>query len=161
VKKFDLNSGQMIWDYREREELPVNGPPCVLGDSERVLVLHDGNLLIRLDPATGAKRWSCLLGTEDLSKREGSIALDERQAYCVFRWSSTVTLRAVSLADGSPLWRRHWTGAENSTWSIALAAHHVIAYPDQSGPAEGTERERVPIIENMPVVVHRRETGAL
>jgi len=39
--------------------------------------LHDGRTLIRLDPATGSKRWSCLLGTEDLSDRPGSLAYDE------------------------------------------------------------------------------------
>src|SRR5262249_1141203 len=90
-----------------------------------------------------------------------SLAIDEQNAYCIYRWSSTVTLRAVSLADGRPVWTRHWTGPENPTWSIALAARHVVAYPDQSGPADGNDRERVPIIESMPVVVHRRETGAL
>ena len=37
-------------------------PPRLFGDCERLLVLHDGRLLIRLDPATGSKRWSCLLG---------------------------------------------------------------------------------------------------
>ena len=55
VKKFDLNHGQIVWVYQESTDLPVNGPPRLLGDAERLLVLHDGRLLIRLDPATGFK----------------------------------------------------------------------------------------------------------
>ena len=47
--------GQFTWDYRESAEMPVNGPPRVLVDAERVLVLHDGRLLIRLDPVTGVE----------------------------------------------------------------------------------------------------------
>ena len=31
VKKIELNRGQAIWEYRESEELPVNGPPSVAG----------------------------------------------------------------------------------------------------------------------------------
>ncbi len=64
VKKFDLNHGQTVWVYQESRVLPVNGAPRVFGDSERLLVLHDGRTLIRLDPATGSKRWSCSLGSK-------------------------------------------------------------------------------------------------
>ncbi len=39
--------------------------------------------LIRLDPATGEKRWETLPGIEDLSERPGSIAFDRKNLYCV------------------------------------------------------------------------------
>ena len=97
VKKFDLNHGQTLWVYRESPDLPVNGPPRLLGDSERLLVLHDGRSLIRLDAATGSKRWSLLLGIEDLSERPASMACDEKRFYC----ANQRTLRAISLDDGS------------------------------------------------------------
>ena len=155
VKKYDVNHGQMVWEYRESEELPVNGPPRLFGDAERVLVLHEGRTLIRLDPATGSKRWSCLLGTEDLGERVGSMAFDEQRFYCIYRWRSIVTLRAISLADGVPAWNCEWAGLEDSSWSIALSAQHVIAYPNHTGLADDTE------METIPVVVRRRETGAL
>ena len=74
VKKFDLSHGQTVWVYQESIDLPVNGPPRLIGDSECLLVLHDGRLLIRLDPATGSKRWSSQLGVEDLSARPGAMA---------------------------------------------------------------------------------------
>jgi cellulose synthase operon protein C len=155
VKKYDLNHGQVVWEYRESEDLPVNGPPRVFGDAERVLVLHEGNKLIRLDPATGSKRWDRLLATEDLGERAGSMAFDERRFYCISRWRSIVTLRAISLADGVPVWTCEWAGMEDSKWSLALAAQHVIAYPNYTGLAEGME------MATLPVVVRRRETGAL
>ncbi len=59
VKKLDLGSGQFVWEYRESEVLPVNGAPSPMGGGDLLLVLHEGRTLIRLDPATGSKRWSC------------------------------------------------------------------------------------------------------
>ena len=76
VKKFDMVRGQFSWDYRESLEMPVNGPPRVIVDAERVLVLHDGKNLIRLDPVNGSKRWQAVLGIEDLSERTDAILCD-------------------------------------------------------------------------------------
>jgi len=151
VKKLDVSHGQSTWIYRESEDWPVNGPPRVFGDAERVLVLHDGRLLIRLDPATGSKRWSCPLGIEDLSERPGCMAYDDKRFYC----ASGRTLRAISLDDGSPVWSCDLNGLEDATWSIVLTEHHVLAYPSKSESTDGGE------VENMCVVVRRRETGAL
>lgn len=130
--------------------MPVNGPPRVLVDAERVLVLHDGRVLIRLDPQSGARRWSTVLGIEDLSDRLDAIACDDRRVYC----ASQQTLRALSVDDGSPLWAFHLTGPENALWSIALSDRWVLAYPSLSNLSEGE-------MESMPVVVRRQETGAL
>jgi cellulose synthase operon protein C len=153
VKKFDLNHGQTTWVYRESTEpvMPVNGSPRLLGDAERLFVLHDGRFLIRLDPASGSKRWSCALGTEDLSERPGSMAYDEKRFYCVSRQ----TLRAFSLEDGKLIWSCHLTGPQDVYWSIALTQDHVMAYPSSTSSSEGGE------VENMPVIVRNRETGAL
>ncbi len=155
VKKYELNHGHTVWEYRESEDLPVNGPPRLFGDAERVLVLHEGRTLIRLDPATGAKRWSCQVGTGDMGQYPGALAFDDQRFYCIYRWSSIVSLLAVSLADGSTVWKSVWAGPEDSWWSIALSADHVIAYPNHTGLPDGAE------METIPVVVRRRETGAL
>ena len=150
VKNLDLGRGLFAWNYRESSEMPVNGPPRVLVDAERVLVLHDGRVLIRLDPQSGAKRWSSVLGIEDLSDRLDAIACDERRVYCV----SQQTLRALAVDDGLPLWTCHLTGPENALWSIALTDRCVMAYPSLSNLSEGE-------LESMPVVVRRQETGTL
>ena len=150
VKKLDVSRGQWVWDYRESAELPVTGPPRVIVDGERLLVLHDGRLLIRLDPVSGSRKWSALLGLEDLSDRPDAIACDARRVYCV----SQQNVRALSIEDGKSVWSAHLAGPENALWSLALSARYVLAYPSLSN-ASGDE------IEVMPVVVRRQETGSL
>jgi len=159
VKRFDLKHGHTMWVYQESKDLPVNGPPRLLGDPERLLVLHDGRLLIRLDPATGSKRWSSLLGSEDLSERPGSMVYDEKSFYCVnienIFGGMRQALRALSLEDGSRVWSCHLTGPQDAVWSIALTQRCVIAYPHMARPADQGD------IENMPVILRLRDTGAL
>ena len=62
VELFDLGRGQFTWDFRESRGDAGYGPPRLLGDAERLLVLHDGKTLIRLDPVNGVKpgraRWA-------------------------------------------------------------------------------------------------------
>jgi hypothetical protein len=130
--------------------MPVNGPPRVIVDAERVLVLHDGKSLIRLDPVNGSRRWQAVLGIEELSERSDAILCDPRRVYCVSRDN----LRALSLDDGSVLWTCHMSGPENAQWSIALSEQCVAAFPCA---APGSEEE----MENMPIVVRRQDTGAL
>ena len=158
VKRFDLNHGQTVWVYQESPDLPVNGPPRLIGDSERLLVLHDGRLLIRLDPATGSKKWSCLLGSEDLSERPGATAYDDKRFYCVNIVHNLghpqQAILAMSLVDGSSVWARHLTGPKEAAWSLALTQRYIVAYPSHN-TADGAE------LENMPVIVSRRETGTL
>ncbi len=159
VKRFDLKHGQTQWVYQESKDLPVNGPPRLLGNPEHLLVLHDGRLLIRLDPATGSKRWSCLLGIEDLSERPDASVCDDNAFYCVnienIYGSMRQALRAVSLADGSRLWSRHLAGPQDAIWSVALSQRCVIAYPGSTRLTDGGE------IVNLPVILRRRDSGAL
>ncbi len=136
VKRFDLASGQISWIYRESKNLPVNGPPRLLGDAEHLLVLHDGRLLIRLDPATGVKRWEFLLG-EDLSERPESMAWDDKNLYCVNYESFTDVMRqsvlAISLDTGSRVWACPIAGPlsapQVAVWSISLSERALFAYP--------------------------------
>jgi outer membrane protein assembly factor BamB len=159
VKRFDLKQGQTSWVYQESENLPVNGPPRLLGNAENLMVLHDGRLLIRLDPATGTKRWQSMLGIEDLSERVGSIACDQKNLYCVnfenISGSVRLSLRAIALGDGSRVWSCPLSGPQNAVWSIALSERSVFAFPSASQYPEGGE------LASMPLIVHRREDGAL
>jgi outer membrane protein assembly factor BamB len=150
VKKYDLSRGQFTWAYRESTELPVNGPPRLIAAADRILILHDGRLLMRLDPVNGSRRWSVTLGIEDLSERTGAIVCDDRRVYC----ASQQTLRALSIDDGAPLWSAHLVGPENALWSIALSERYLVAYPSLSSLSDEE-------LESMPVVMRRQETGAL
>ncbi|HEV3168417.1 MAG TPA: PQQ-binding-like beta-propeller repeat protein, partial [Isosphaeraceae bacterium] len=153
VALFDLKrgmkKGDAVWTFRESALLPRNGPPRLLGDAERLLVLYDGNVLIRLDPRTGLRLWAQPLGAEDLSDRPEALALDGERFYCASR--STIT--ALALGDGARVWRRHLSGPDTG-WSIALTEHCVAAYPNPSRLAEVN-------LHDLPLVFCRRETGGL
>jgi outer membrane protein assembly factor BamB len=150
VRKFELSTGQFIWDYRESSELPVNGPPRIIVDAERLLVLHDGRVLLRLDPVNGSRRWYAVLGIEDLSERLEAIACSGKRIFTV----SQQRLRALSVDDGRPLWSCHLTGPEHAVWCLALSEKCVLTYPSLSNLSEDE-------MESMPVVVRRQDTGAL
>ena len=170
VKKFDFNHGQTVWVYQESPVLPVNGAPRLFGDCERLLLLHDGRTLIRLEPATGSKRWSCPLGPQDLSERPAAVAYDDKRFYLVNKENiyngSRQTIRAISLEDGSAVWSRHLSGpkedlfgSSDMAWSIALTQRHVIVYPgNNAAAAEAVDKPPVVV---MPVIVRQRETGLL
>jgi outer membrane protein assembly factor BamB len=149
VTLFDIRRGVECWVFRESRELPKNGPPLLFGNSERLLVLHDGTDLIRLDPVTGTKRWSRPLGHESLSKRPDAIALDGERVY----WANDRTLSAAAIADGTLAWSRYLSGPETG-WSLALSEHCVLAYPIFTGSAEGG-------LEPLPLVFCRRDSGQL
>ncbi len=151
VKRFDLESGQFTWAYQESDQLPVNGPPAVFGDGERLFVIHEGRTLIRLNPATGSKRYSVPLGFEDLSNRPDAVAFDAERFYCV----SKKTLRAIAIEDGKPLWSRAVIGPLDATWSILAAERHLIVYPRSVIAADPDE------VESMPVSVRDKRTGAI
>jgi cellulose synthase operon protein C len=149
VALFDLTRGTNSWVFRESGEMPRNGPPRLFGDSERLLLVHDGNELIRLDAATGVKRWSRPLGSENLSERPEAFALDGDQVY----WVNRRNLNGAALKDGALAWTRYLSGPE-SGWSVDLSARCVLAYPGQPQSAGGE-------CEGLPLVFRRRRDGAL
>ncbi len=149
VKKLDLDRGRFDWEYRESEALPPGGPPRAYVDAERLLILHDGRTLIRLDPATGSKRWAANLGTVALAERPEATAMDESRFY----WASERLLRAVALEDGAPAWKAPLADPALARWRIALSDRSVLACPETSG----REDDDGPL----PVVVRRRSDGAL
>lgn len=150
VALFDLKRGIEAWSFRESNDLPKYGPPRLIGDAGRLLVLHNGNELIRLDPMTGKKRWSRPIGAEDLSERPEAFGLAGDR----FFFANGSDLAAVSVADGTTAWRRKLIGPERG-WSIALTDRCVAAYPN---PARlGGDDD----LAALPVVFRRRDTGEL
>jgi outer membrane protein assembly factor BamB/tetratricopeptide (TPR) repeat protein len=152
VAMFDLARGVNAWVFNEsadKSKMPKNGPPRLFGDAERLLMVHDGNELIRLDATTGVKKWSRPLGIEDLSERPEALALDGERVY----WVSGQTLRSASLSDGSLVWSQYLSGPETG-WSVELTERCVLAYP-------GLPRKSGNEVEGLPLVFRKRDTGEL
>jgi hypothetical protein len=157
VALFDTTRGVNAWVFRETKELPSHGPPRLFGDAERLLVLHHGQNLIRLDVATGNKLWADwrLLGTEDLSERPEAIALGDDRVFVASGATSSAasgaTLSAYSLADGCTLWKKMLNG-QASAWDLALTERSVAAYPAPS-------KVRDSPLGVLPLIFHRRSDG--
>ena len=150
VSLLDTSRGVNAWLFREaRDILPRYGPPRLFGDAERLLVLHDGRDLIRLDLATGNKVWAHprLLGIEDLSERPEAIALADDRVFV----ANGPTLSAYAMGDGSMLWKRPLNGP-SAGWDLALTERSVVAYP-------GPSRLKVDGLGVLPLVFHRRLDG--
>lgn len=146
---FDLVRGADAWTFRETTELPRNGPPRLFSGGDRLLMLHEGNELIRLDPASGKKLWGVPLGIEDLSERPGALALDGDRFYC----ATGRMLVAIGLGDGSRAWSS-WQAGPESGWSITLTDTCVLAYPQTASSDEARGGR-------LPLVLRRRDTGRL
>ena len=146
VALFSLDRGAPAWVFRESPQLPINGPPRLFGDSDRLFVLQDGQELIRLNSGTGAKVWSKLLGIENLSERPEAFAFSLDHVFV----ASAADLIAISLADGVLAWKKPLNGPARG-WSIALTDRSVVAFPSPE------------LIEGatFPLVLHRRDNGQL
>jgi outer membrane protein assembly factor BamB len=157
VKRFDLVQGETSWVFRETEVTPTYGAPRLLGNADCLLVLHDGHLLIRLDPATGVDRWKCQLA-ENLAERPESIAWDDKNLYCInYERISGLprrSIRAIALETGSRAWAYPLSGPDTAIWSIALSERAVFAYPSAHESKDAA-------LASVPLSVRRREDGAL
>jgi len=159
VALFNLRKGISAWVFRESDHLPSYGPPRVIGTAETLLVIHDGTELIRLDSATGTKRWSTPLGSSDLSERLASTLLDNDRFY----WAGGHSLNALSLDDGALSWSSHLAGP-HTEWALALTERCVLAYPMNSVKFSETEEERGDqpnVGEGLTLLFRRRESGTL
>ncbi len=132
VKKFDVNHGQTVVGLPGKPRTcRSTGRRASSATPSACWSCTTAGCSIRLDPATGSKRWSCPLGIEDLSERPGSMAYDDKRFYCVNtgRHLGSGSDRPSRWTTAPPSGRRHLTGPEDAAWSIALTERHVIAYP--------------------------------
>jgi outer membrane protein assembly factor BamB len=149
VAKFDTTRGANAWEFEETKDSPRLGPPRLICDSERLLVLHEGQSLMRLDLSTGSKVWKSwrLLGNEDLSERPEAIALAPDRVFV----ANGSTLSAFAMADGSALWKRPLSGP-SSGWDLALTERSIVAFPGSSKLSEDD-------LSVLPLSFHRRDDG--
>ncbi len=149
VALFNLDRGTSSWVFKESSQLPVNGPPRLFGDGNRLFVLQDGQELIRLDPITGAKLWARPLGSEDLSERPEAFAFGEDRVFI----ASEPSLSAIRINDGTTAWKRPLNGPAKG-WAVVLTDRSVAAYP---APERMDKHEGA----TFPLLIRRRDDGDL
>jgi outer membrane protein assembly factor BamB/tetratricopeptide (TPR) repeat protein len=149
VAKFDTTKGSYAWEFEESKESPRLGAPRLFCDSERLLVLHEGQTLMRLDPATGSKMWKNwrLVGNENLSERPDAMALAPDRVFV----ANGKSLTSFAITDGSVIWKRPLTGPDGG-WDVFLTERSVVTFPRP--PKFNDESLGV-----LPVVFHRRSDG--
>lgn len=106
VTMIDLNRGERVWTWQATPVQPRNGPPRYFRHGENLLVIADGETAVRLNPKSGDVLWRSPLGDVDYSREDRDVALDDQRLYLVGNIEDKgVTVRALGLADGSPVWR--------------------------------------------------------
>jgi outer membrane protein assembly factor BamB len=131
VALLDLAAGKEMWRYPLGRDASRTGEAAhVLGSGDRLLVLvprNFGTELLRLDAATGVPRWPkpLLLDDEDLDLTHSAVGPDS--VYLV----AGNLLRAVSLADGKPLWDAPLTGGAGP-WRVQATGRWLLAHPAEA-----------------------------
>ncbi len=150
IEAIDLRDGSLRWVYREPDQQASRGAPMLVGDSEYILVLYNGKLLVRLDPNSGRSVWDLPLGTDDLSARPGTLRRDGSVLFA----ATDTTLQAIDLDSGRRLWLRPLS-ARSMDWSLELAENWVVAAPDPTPSLSASARRR------LALVFCRRDDGRL
>ncbi|HWE36355.1 MAG TPA: PQQ-binding-like beta-propeller repeat protein [Isosphaeraceae bacterium] len=152
VALLDLERCRVVWRFREAAPQPgapkpANGPPLAFGDGERLLVLHNGTTLIRLDPKSGDRLWSRPLGLESLADRPSALAIDPGRCFAV----NGRNLTSIRLDDGKVAWTRPLSGP-SSGWELALTRRCLAAFPGASRPFDGE-------VDGLPLILVARDDG--
>lgn len=116
------------WLYEDATSY-ANTAPQFWSRGNHLLMLMDGDTLIKLNPKTGEKLWASPLTQFPLSHSAVAIVLDQDFLYA----AEGNSLHCLRLADGTSLWKQPLPDAEN--WSLEKRGRFVIAIPYQSGDA--------------------------
>ncbi|MFN0056702.1 MAG: PQQ-binding-like beta-propeller repeat protein [Planctomycetales bacterium] len=117
----DAEEGRQISRYQGPVS-HVRAPPSLIAGEEALLAVLDGDTLVRIDPATGRRMWSCRAGVTPLANPHDSVCLDRQRAFVV----ASGVLRAVALEEGNFLWEQY-LGPAPDQWRIECQDQWLIA----------------------------------
>lgn len=136
VAMIDLAEGKRLWTWKVTATSPRNGPPRLFREGDKLVVIKDGDMAVRLDPANGKPVWDAFLGGTDHSRDLPDIALDDQRMYVIERLESSripgLVTRAYDLTDGSVAWRSVHISVGQS-WAVSSRAgtdSGVMIWPD-------------------------------
>lgn len=133
IELFDPMTGKTAWTYSGPIS-QANAEPRLLTNGSALLLVTDGDTLVNLDAATGARGWSRRLGTDFVVAAERAAALDRHHVYI----ASAGILRCFALVSGGLVWERY-LGRRDGDWRAVTAGPFVVAYPVRSA-------DRAPIV---------------
>ncbi len=108
----------------------ANAPPWFFASGEDLLMLMDGDTLIKLAPDTGATQWFATVSSAPLSVPGESIHLDEGRVYA----AGSECLSCFNLQDGKAAWKEPLPAA--SGWLLRKGGPVLMAVPSRSENSE-------------------------
>jgi outer membrane protein assembly factor BamB len=117
--------GDPAWTYRGAASY-ANQPPWFCSREEDLLMLMDGDTLIKLAPDTGQTQWFTQVSPSPLLSPRDGILLDQTLVYA----AGSQTLQGLSLKDGRPAWKQRLP--EAPAWLLRKAGAFLMAVPYRS-----------------------------
>ncbi|HVV99739.1 MAG TPA: PQQ-binding-like beta-propeller repeat protein [Planctomycetaceae bacterium] len=121
----DTLDGSLHWVYNG-PLTQANASPAMLSNGAHLLIVIDGDTLVKLNPLDGRTQWRRWLGNEPVGRAHQLACLDDESVYI----ASTGVLRCVSLADGSERWQQP-LGPRNSVWKTSLVGSILAVAPQR------------------------------
>jgi outer membrane protein assembly factor BamB/tetratricopeptide (TPR) repeat protein len=104
----------------------ANAAPAILSNRSHLLVVIDGDTLVKLNPRDGHALWRRWLGKEPVAHAHQIASLDQGSVYI----ASTGVLQCLSLQDGTPRWDQP-LGPGNSVWKTSRLGPVLTVAPQR------------------------------
>jgi hypothetical protein len=119
-----------LWVY-EGASSEANSPPEFWSEGEELLMLMDGDTLVKLAPENGKTHWFARLQSAFREDAPNSIILEAPHVYA----AESSTLSCLRLKDGSSAWQLPLP--HSSAWLLRKAGPFLMAAPFRSDDPDG------------------------
>jgi hypothetical protein len=131
IRGLSLNPPRYVWTYQGQMSF-ANVDPILRTNGSQLLLVVDGDTLVKLSPETGQTVWTSGLGRSAVANPEHSIVLDGDNVYA----ASSGILRCFDLANGRLRWEQ-WLGSADREWTVSRSGDFVAAIPRREPAALG------------------------
>lgn len=123
IQFFDTDRLSIVGSDRGPQSIRRAAADLLTG-AAALLAVFDGETIARIDPDTGARRWSCRAGVNRLQTVVSETCFDDERLFV----ASGGILRAIELGSGRQAWEQY-LGAADGQWHAVRAGPWVAAYP--------------------------------
>jgi outer membrane protein assembly factor BamB len=118
-----------MWTFRGATSF-ANSPPRFWSEGESLLMLMDGDTLVRLAPETGETLWFFPLSLSPSPDPTGCIVLENDRIYA----ADDKTLYCLDFQDGRVKWKQPLP--QSDTWALRKRGSFLFAFPGSSEARE-------------------------